>query len=165
MADSGDTNIDFTSPMSNYKGRIKYDNTANTLSLYTNSSTITALELPSTTATFSNNISAPNVYSKSEIDTTLLDKQDKIIASSIISPASISTINFRFKSESGATSLMLNDSEIGIYMQLPTSFSAAYTAFFSKNSSNCTEILITDDGEYYSIPKFSKFKYVGTYYN
>jgi len=45
IAASGDTHIDFTSPMSDYKGRIKYDNANGKLDFYTNSSATAVLSL------------------------------------------------------------------------------------------------------------------------
>ena len=38
MTATGETTIDFSSPGTNYKGRIQYDNTSNSLSFFTNSS-------------------------------------------------------------------------------------------------------------------------------
>ena len=38
MTATGETTIDFSSPGTNYKGRIQYDNTSNSLNFFTNSS-------------------------------------------------------------------------------------------------------------------------------
>ncbi|MFM7987611.1 MAG: hypothetical protein ACKPKO_50680 [Candidatus Fonsibacter sp.] len=46
---SGETTIDFSTPGTNYKGRIQYNNTTNALSFFTNSSATASLVLTDST--------------------------------------------------------------------------------------------------------------------
>ncbi|MFM7987754.1 MAG: hypothetical protein ACKPKO_51425, partial [Candidatus Fonsibacter sp.] len=51
MAASGETTIDFSTPGTNYKGRIQYNSTTNAVSFFTNSSATASLVLTDSTTT------------------------------------------------------------------------------------------------------------------
>ena len=52
MTASGDTTIDFSTPGINYKGRIQYNNSTNTLSFFTNSSASASMVITDSVTVF-----------------------------------------------------------------------------------------------------------------
>ncbi|MFM7986876.1 MAG: hypothetical protein ACKPKO_46935 [Candidatus Fonsibacter sp.] len=65
MAASGDTNIEFTSPGSNFKGRINYNNTDNGLNFHVNSNSTARMVLNYTSLTVAGDIKANNFVANS----------------------------------------------------------------------------------------------------
>ncbi len=69
MTASGDTTIDFSTPGINYKGRIQYNNTDNTLSFFTNSSASASMVITDS-VTVSNLITTGNITANKIISRT-----------------------------------------------------------------------------------------------
>ena len=74
MTATGETTIDFSSPATNYRGRIQYDNDTNSFNAFANASATATLILTSTTVTVSGSLTATNIYTKTEVDNLLTPK-------------------------------------------------------------------------------------------
>ena len=71
---TGETTIDFSSPATNYRGRVQYDNATNSFNLFANASATATLILTSTTVTISGSLTVANIYTKTEVDNLLIPK-------------------------------------------------------------------------------------------
>ncbi len=74
MTATGETTIDFSTPGTDYRGRIQYDNATNSFNFFANASATATLILTSTTVTVSGSLAATNIYTKTEVDNLLSPK-------------------------------------------------------------------------------------------
>ena len=79
MTATGDTTIDFSSPGTDYRGRIQYDNATNSFNFFANASATATLILTSTIVIVSGSLTATNIYTKTETDNLLTPQSNSYI--------------------------------------------------------------------------------------
>ena len=110
MTATGETTIDFSSPGTDYRGRIQYDNATNSFNFFANASATATLSLTSTTVTVSGSLTANNIYTKTETDTLLATKQPTITSSTNITVNKLLTRNI--EPPAGFTDINLNANSV-----------------------------------------------------
>ncbi|MFM7981585.1 MAG: hypothetical protein ACKPKO_19935, partial [Candidatus Fonsibacter sp.] len=152
---SSETTIDFSTPGTNYKGRIQYNNTTNAFSLCANSSATTSLVL--TDSTTANTIVC-NSFEPTTVNTDKIIKANTVLFGYTLTHTSLSGSSSNFYSEANIYQYLRAkngcvsgyDNEVGVFSllhsQLVKLATVIYTVILMWRTSNSPEHLQQDAG-------------------